>query len=102
MTSHIQKQSYYYEEYPHPFIITNMKTIIKILGPGCSKCSTTYLNALEAVKQSGLDAEVQKIEDLEEMFKYNVLTTPVLIINEVVKVKGRVAEINEIKQFFNT
>ena len=72
---------------------------IKILGPGCAKCKTTYNNALEAVKQLGLEATVEKIEDLEEMMKYNVLTTPVLLIDEVMKVKGRVAEITEIKNF---
>ena len=72
---------------------------IKILGPGCAKCKTTYYNALEAVKQLGVEATVEKIEDLEEMMKYNVLTTPVLLIDEVLKVKGRVAEIREIKDF---
>jgi small redox-active disulfide protein 2 len=70
---------------------------IKVLGPGCPKCKTTYLNALEAVKQSGVEAEVEKIEDIMEMMKYNVLTTPVLMINEEIKVRGRVANVNEIK-----
>jgi small redox-active disulfide protein 2 len=69
---------------------------IKVLGPGCPKCKTTYTNALEAVKQTGVDAEVIKIEDLQEMFKYDVLTTPVLIIDEEVKIKGRVADVREI------
>ena len=72
---------------------------IKILGTGCSKCKTTYNNVLEAIKQLGIEADVIKVEDIEEMMKYNVLTTPVLIINEEVKVKGRVADVNEIKQF---
>jgi small redox-active disulfide protein 2 len=71
---------------------------IKVLGPGCPKCKTTYNNVLEAIKQTGIDANVTKIEDLEEMMKYNVLTTPVLIIDEVAKVKGRVADVKEIKE----
>lgn len=71
---------------------------IKVLGPGCPKCKTTYNNVLEAVKQSGIEAEVIKIEDIEEMMKYNVLTTPVLMIDDVAKVKGRIADVNEIKQ----
>lgn len=71
---------------------------IKVLGPGCPKCKTTYNNALEAVKQTGVEATVQKIEDLKEMFRYDVLTTPVLIIDEVPKIKGRVADVAEIKQ----
>ena len=64
-----------------------MKTNIKVLGPGCRKCKTTYNNVLEAIKQTGIDAEVQKIEDIETMMQYNVLTTPVLMINEVAVVK---------------
>ncbi len=74
---------------------------IKVLGPGCPKCKTTYNNTLEAVKQLGMEIEVVKIEDIEEMMKYNVLTTPVLMINEVAKIKGRVAEIKEIKELIN-
>lgn len=74
-----------------------MKKNIKVLGPGCAKCKITYNNVLEAVKQLGIDAEVTKIEDIEEMMKYNVLTTPVLMIDDIIKIKGRVADINEIK-----
>lgn len=69
---------------------------IKVLGPGCAKCKTTYNNVLEAVKQSGIEANVEKIEDIEEMIRYNVLTTPVLMVDDVVKVKGRVADVKEI------
>lgn len=71
---------------------------IKVLGPGCPKCKTTYNNVLEALKQTGIEAEVEKIEDIDEMLKYNVLSTPVLMIDDVTKIKGRVADVNEIKQ----
>lgn len=71
---------------------------IKVLGPDCSKCKTTYNNTIEAVKQSGIEANVEKVEDLKEMMKYDVLTTPVLIIDEIPKIKGRVADVAEIKQ----
>lgn len=74
-----------------------MKKDIKVLGPGCPKCKTTYNNVLEALKETGIEAEVQKIEDIEEMMKYNVLVTPVLMVNDEVKIKGRVAEVKEIK-----
>ncbi len=78
-----------------------MKKNIKVLGPGCPKCKTTYNNVLEAVKQMGIEAEVIKIEDIEEMMKYNVLTTPVLMIDEVAKVKGRIADVKEIKELLS-
>lgn len=71
---------------------------IKVLGTGCPKCKTTYNNVLEALNQLGLEANVIKIEDIEEMMKYNVLTTPVLMIDDVMKVKGRIAQIDEIKE----
>jgi len=71
-------------------------TEIKVLGPGCPKCKTTYSNVLEALKQTNIEANVVKVEDIEEMMKYNVLTTPVLMIDNQIKIKGRIAQVNEI------
>lgn len=76
-----------------------MSKTIKVLGPGCQKCKITFHNVEEAVKQLGIEAKIIKIEDIEEMIKYNVLTTPVLMIDDLVKVKGRIAQIDEIKNF---
>lgn len=72
---------------------------IKILGTGCSKCKSTYNNVIEALNKLDMQADVIKIEDIEEIMKYNVLITPVLMIDEEIKVKGRVPDINEIKTF---
>jgi small redox-active disulfide protein 2 len=74
-----------------------MKTI-KVLGTGCPKCRTTFHNVEEAVKQLGIEATIIKVEDIEEMMKYNVLTTPVLVVDEEIKIKGRIAQIDEIKE----
>ncbi|MBD3750551.1 MAG: thioredoxin family protein, partial [Sphingobacteriales bacterium] len=49
-------------------------TQIKVLGTGCPKCKTTNGNVLEALKQINMEAHVEKVEDIEEMMKYNVLT----------------------------
>jgi small redox-active disulfide protein 2 len=70
---------------------------IKILGTGCTKCKTLHQNTIEAVKLAGIEANITKVEDIMEMMKYNVLTTPVLMIDGEMKVKGRVADVNEIK-----
>ncbi|MBK6770746.1 MAG: TM0996/MTH895 family glutaredoxin-like protein [Ignavibacteria bacterium] len=72
---------------------------IKILGTGCSKCKSTYNNVIEALNRLDMQADVIKIEDIEEIMKYNVLITPVLMIDEEIKVKGRVPDVNEIKTF---
>ncbi|MDP1844098.1 MAG: thioredoxin family protein [Sediminibacterium sp.] len=72
--------------------------IIKILGPGCAKCKTIYSNVLEAIKELGIQADIVKIEDMKEIMSYNVLTTPVLMVDDVALVKGRVADVNEIKK----
>ena len=71
-----------------------MKKIIKVLGPGCPKCKTTYNNVPKDLKQTGIEAEVTKIGDMEEMMRHNVLTTPVLMIDGV-------ADVNEKKQLLS-
>ena len=75
-----------------------MKNNIKVFGTGCPKCKTTYNNVLEALKLSGMEADVIKIEDIEEMMNYNILSTPVLMIDEVAKIKGRAPSVNEIRE----
>ncbi len=70
---------------------------IKVLGPGCLKCKTTYSNVLDALKETGIEANVEKIEDIGEMMKYNILSTPALMIDEVIKIRGRIAHTSEIK-----
>ena len=71
---------------------------IKILGTGCAKCKTTYDNVMKALQELGMEAQVEKVEDIMKIMSYNVLTTPVLMIDEEMKVKGRVADVNEIKE----
>lgn len=72
---------------------------IKILGTGCPKCKTMFNNVNEALKNKGLDANVEKIEDIQEIMKYNVLSTPVLVVDEDIKVKGKAASVSEIESY---
>lgn len=72
---------------------------IKILGTGCPKCKSMMANAQEAVHLAGIEAELTKVEDIQEIMAYNVLTTPVLVIDEQIKVKGRVPTVSEILEF---
>jgi small redox-active disulfide protein 2 len=70
---------------------------IKILGTGCPKCKALEKAAKDAVAQSGLDATVSKVEDIMQIMQFGVMTTPALVVDGKVLVKGRVPSIDEIK-----
>jgi len=70
---------------------------IEILGMGCSNCNKLYQNALEAVKRTGKEVEVTKVEDIKKIMSYGVLSTPALAIDGVVKVAGKVPKAEEIE-----
>jgi small redox-active disulfide protein 2 len=71
---------------------------IKILGTGCPKCKTLEKLTREVVEQNGIDATVTKVEDIFQIMKYGVMTTPALVVNEKVEIKGRIPSADEIKQ----
>lgn len=73
--------------------------IIKILGPGCSNCKRLEENAKIAAKELGLDATFEKITDIKEFMKYGIMKTPALVVDEKVKVYGRVPTAEEIKKY---
>lgn len=71
---------------------------IKILGTGCAKCKTLEKLTREVVAQTGIKATIIKVEDIMEIMKYNIMTTPALVIDGKVVVKGRIPSVEEIKQ----
>lgn len=70
---------------------------IKILGTGCPKCKNLEKLTREIVQENGIEANINKVEDIIEIMKYNVLSTPALVVNENVEIKGRVPSADEIK-----
>ena len=71
---------------------------IQILGTGCAKCKTLAENTKKAVEEAGVEAEIEKVEDIREIMKFNVLMTPGLVIEGEVKAAGRVLSPEDIKK----
>jgi len=71
---------------------------IKILGPGCPKCKTLEKMTKEVIEKEGINAVVSKVEDIMAIMNYGVMSTPALVVNDKVEIKGRVPSYEEIKQ----
>lgn len=71
---------------------------IKVLGTGCAKCKSLEKVTREVVDEMKLDASVTKVEDIMEIMSFGVMTTPALVVDGKVVLKGRVPGAGEIKQ----
>ena len=75
---------------------------IKVLGTVCPKCKKLYVEVEKAIASSGVNADLEKIDKIEEILKYGILALPGLIIDESVKASGRVPQCNEIVSWIAT
>ncbi|GAG79154.1 unnamed protein product [marine sediment metagenome] len=71
---------------------------IKILGTGCPKCKALEKATINALAELDIAANVSKVEDIMQIMNYGVISTPALVINEKVVIKGRIPSENEIKE----
>ena len=74
---------------------------IKILGTGCPNCKTLEKLVRKVVAENNINAEITMVQDIMDIMSYNIMTTPALVINEEVKIKGRVPKPNEILELLN-
>lgn len=71
---------------------------IKVLGPGCQKCRELMDLTEQAVNELGLECEISKITDIKEIIRFGVMFTPALVIDDEVKLTGRVPSLAEMKR----
>lgn len=71
--------------------------LIKILGPGCAKCHRLEQLTREVATESGIEANFENVTQIEQIMAYPILTTPALVIDQEVKVSGRIPSKDEIR-----
>jgi len=71
---------------------------IQILGTGCSRCRDLTANAHKAVQELGIEVEIEKVTEIQDIIKFQILMTPGLVIDGQVKAAGRIPSVEEIKQ----
>jgi len=76
-----------------------MSKTIKILGTGCPKCQSMTGVVKDVISENNIDATIEKVEDIMEIMKYNVMSTPALVVDDVITIKGRVPSKEEVLAF---
>lgn len=72
---------------------------IKVLGTGCSRCHNLEKEVINALAELDVAANVEMVKDIQQIMSYKIMSTPGLVINEKVKVSGRVPKREEIKKY---
>lgn len=78
-----------------------MSKTIKILGTGCAKCQSMTQLVKEVVAANQIEATIEKVEDMMEIMKFDVMSTPALVINNTVTIKGRIPSKEEVLILFS-
>ncbi len=71
---------------------------VKILGPGCPKCKRMEALVREYAAKTGLELDIEKVEDMERIMQYDILRTPALVVDGEVKLSGVVPTENQLKE----
>lgn len=76
--------------------------IIKVLGTGCPNCLKLEKKVKDVVEEHSIDAEIVKVTDIMDIMAYKVMSTPALVVDEVVVSKGRIPNNNELLEFLKS
>ncbi len=71
---------------------------IEVLGTGCAKCKRLLANIQEAVKDQGVEAEVIKVDSIDQIVERGVMSTPALFIDGKIRMSGKVPTVDELKK----
>ena len=74
---------------------------IQVLGTGCAKCKKLAENADAAARQAGIEYELEKVSDINEIMKFGVMVTPALAFDGQVKITGKVPSVEDIKKMID-
>ena len=78
-----------------------MTKVIKILGTGCPKCQSMTGVVKDVVSENDIDATIEKVEDIMEIMKFNIMITPALVIDDLITIKGRMPSKDEVLALLN-
>jgi small redox-active disulfide protein 2 len=71
---------------------------LQILGTGCAKCQQLTLHTEKAAQAMGIDYELEKVTEIDQIMNFGVMMTPALVVDGTVKVIGRVPSVEQLKQ----
>ena len=71
---------------------------LQILGPGCARCTNLATAAEEAAKALGIEYQLEKVTDIQQIIAFGVMMTPALVVDGKVKIAGRVPSVGDLKK----
>lgn len=76
--------------------------VIKVLGPGCTNCQKLEALVKKAVDELGLEADIIKVSDYADIMAFGIMSTPGLVVDEQVRIAGRVPSYEEVVRVLTT
>lgn len=76
-------------------------TRIQVLGPGCQKCKVLAERVTQAVRELGIECDIEKVTDINRIIEYGIMSTPALAVDGTVKAHGHVPTVEKIKELLS-